>query len=405
MFIFDSSTRLYPEDFFKSIFSLEYIYQVLKKDIALFKPFFNTYIFLLESKQNLEQKHKFINDLKENQLISKKPILLMLLLSQYLDKRVDDIYTPLIELVNTSNCRIFQNDSPNEKLLSSGGFVNLLNIVLANRRKLSKTREDEFIIKLIFRQNAIVCMDRSNSNFVGEMCPLEEDAINDCNFFEPFDKCDLSIRNIIEYFDQYREALNHISFLYGIKNLKDFYDYLFTIHSLKNFSKFYFYKLSKPIIRNDTDGLNYEEPSINYYTLGREMNFGKYKGKKIIDVIQKDLDYIGWCVTNIKDFALDCNVFYIYLLNTLLELYQQNITIEKLIEFRAPESFNNIYHENQKKLEWFWDNIDIDYPDVDYSDEDTFDALTDGMLGSYDDFREDYRGIDWQGDIENSMGI
>ena len=33
--------------------------------------------------------------------------------------------------------------------------------------------------------------------------------------------------------------------------------------------------------------------------------FGKYKGRKISDIIEEDWEYIKWCKRNVKDFKLN----------------------------------------------------------------------------------------------------
>ena len=38
--------------------------------------------------------------------------------------------------------------------------------------------------------------------------------------------------------------------------------------------------------------------------LSEPLRFGKYEGESLASVINKDVDYITWCLENINDFAL-----------------------------------------------------------------------------------------------------
>lgn len=37
----------------------------------------------------------------------------------------------------------------------------------------------------------------------------------------------------------------------------------------------------------------------------KTMQFGKYKGMRVLDVIDKDASYIVWCIKNVNGFELD----------------------------------------------------------------------------------------------------
>lgn len=41
------------------------------------------------------------------------------------------------------------------------------------------------------------------------------------------------------------------------------------------------------------------------YTLSDEIDFGKYKGDKISDIIERNIDYISWLKANVNSFTLD----------------------------------------------------------------------------------------------------
>lgn len=42
-----------------------------------------------------------------------------------------------------------------------------------------------------------------------------------------------------------------------------------------------------------------------YYKLNTIYNFGKYKGKSIKQVIDDDINYVVWCLTDIPEFRLN----------------------------------------------------------------------------------------------------
>ncbi len=41
------------------------------------------------------------------------------------------------------------------------------------------------------------------------------------------------------------------------------------------------------------------------YTLTDVLSFGKYKGKTVVDVIERNHKYIAWCLANLTHFGLD----------------------------------------------------------------------------------------------------
>lgn len=108
-----------------------------------------------------------------------------------------------------------------------------------------------------------------------------------------------------------------------------------------------------------------------------KIGFGNYTGDTIKEVLEKDPHYLLWCIVNLHHFAIS---------NSLLmdkrfiedELYLKAIEINlmktKLIEDWTPEQDEDSSYGG--------------YDDNDY-DRDTFDALTDGQLGDWDDFGGD----------------
>ena len=44
--------------------------------------------------------------------------------------------------------------------------------------------------------------------------------------------------------------------------------------------------------------------NVKYWQLGEILDFGKYKGKSLEEVIKLDPKYIEWCLEKIEDFYL-----------------------------------------------------------------------------------------------------
>jgi hypothetical protein len=47
---------------------------------------------------------------------------------------------------------------------------------------------------------------------------------------------------------------------------------------------------------------------VNIHGIKNLLNFGKYKGKTILQVIEKNPAYIVWCIRNVKNFTIDDNL-------------------------------------------------------------------------------------------------
>jgi tetratricopeptide (TPR) repeat protein len=113
------------------------------------------------------------------------------------------------------------------------------------------------------------------------------------------------------------------------------------------------------------------------YLPNYKIGFGNYAGNTIKEILEKDPHYLLWCIVNLHHFAIG---------NSLLmnkgfiedELYLKAIEINliktKLVEDWTPEQDEDRDYGG--------------YNDNDY-DRDTFDALTDGQLGDWDDFGGD----------------
>ena len=117
--------------------------------------------------------------------------------------------------------------------------------------------------------------------------------------------------------------------------------------------------------------------------------FGPYKGEPLLVVIKNDPEYVFHCIINIGYFFIDHSLF----LNTNLQI-QPNFfealehNLIKGIIYRDENHFNEPIN---------LDNYNSPFTQNE-SDRDTFDALTDGQLGDWEDFDGDIDDvITWSG--------
>lgn len=118
------------------------------------------------------------------------------------------------------------------------------------------------------------------------------------------------------------------------------------------------------------------------YDLDSVFTFGMYKGMTLQKILIENPSYIQWCILNLDHFNLEEDVFDEF----------QNINPN----FKFSEDATNKLQSNWEDELDAQDYFQYDEPDYDCSadwEQDTFDALTDGQYGSYDDFREN--GGDW----------
>ena len=99
----------------------------------------------------------------------------------------------------------------------------------------------------------------------------------------------------------------------------------------------------------------------------------------IQQVFELNPSYVDWCILNLEHFNIEEDVFYeLQSLNSLFQFSEKSL------------------HKLQSSWQEELDVDDYEEPDYDpYSDweRDSFDALTDGQCGSYDDFNDN--GGDW----------
>lgn len=116
-----------------------------------------------------------------------------------------------------------------------------------------------------------------------------------------------------------------------------------------------------------------------------ELNFGKYKGRELEDVIAEDPSYIEWCVLNVHNF---------YLSPEVIEMIKENIPSFSLSE-------DALWRLKRKYNDWLDEQASNNDHDYRQSQRDEFDVLTDGNYGEYDEWRESDGDIDH---LKDSLG-
>lgn len=132
---------------------------------------------------------------------------------------------------------------------------------------------------------------------------------------------------------------------------------------------------------------------MKFYSLETTFTFGKYKGKNVEEVLAIQPSYLNWCAINLEYFYVSEEVMdEIKAVTPNFTFSDEAIKIldKKYCKWRD-ENRANDYEDN-------YQNNNYDYKDNNYSGRDTFDALTDGQYGDYDDW-----GGDWD-NLRDSMG-
>ena len=108
------------------------------------------------------------------------------------------------------------------------------------------------------------------------------------------------------------------------------------------------------------------------YCADYKIGFGKYAGYTVGEVLETEPHYLLWCIINLYHFAISNWIMMnkVFLKDELyLKALEINLLKNKLIEKWEDEKLRNDYS---------YDNNDYE--------KDSFDAMTDGQLGDWDDF-------------------
>ncbi len=189
---------------------------------------------------------------------------------------------------------------------------------------------------------------------------------------------ELTEQDINNYFNAKVDPINISNQLY------------WSVSALKNFPMSHY--LSCPEIFYNLDSRDIlESEDFKIFYSNSVLDSGKYKGSVISDIIASDPNYIFGGVTSNVHFILAKSLFYDKRLITN-KLYKYALAAN-LIKLHIIEKWKLKTIENQP------------YRVIDYSEDDpkqykrdTFDALSDGQLGDYDDYDGDIDDVsDWSG--------
>ena len=126
---------------------------------------------------------------------------------------------------------------------------------------------------------------------------------------------------------------------------------------------------------------------MKWYMLDTEFNFGTFEGKTLQEVIAIRASYINWCMINLDHFCISDEV-----LDEIKEI-KPGFSLSK----EADECLTQKNDDWVNEQENYNDRHSYDRNDYQDYERDTFDAITDGQYGDYDDWKE--RG----GDMDHLM--
>ncbi|GAB3870938.1 hypothetical protein GCM10028824_20160 [Hymenobacter segetis] len=134
---------------------------------------------------------------------------------------------------------------------------------------------------------------------------------------------------------------------------------------------------------------NYNPNQLNLYKISQKMSFGDYANSSLEEMLERNPSYLLWCVVNVNGFVLDNRIM------TDRRLLQNSL-------YAKAVGINLI--KNKVIGQWNFDLEDEEESDMNHYrnynwEKETFDALTDGQMGDWDDYSGD---ID---DVKTSMGI
>lgn len=133
---------------------------------------------------------------------------------------------------------------------------------------------------------------------------------------------------------------------------------------------------------------------MKFYTLDTIFSFGRHQGQTVAEVLVENPGYLNFCLQVLDHFAL---------YRADVEAWQQEFP--KLSEQMTDAAWSKLDEKEsqlqaelarQQEADDDYDSYDLgdsydsgDYYSRDDADRDTFDALTDGQYGDYDDFGGD----------------
>lgn len=131
---------------------------------------------------------------------------------------------------------------------------------------------------------------------------------------------------------------------------------------------------------------------MRFYTLDTVFTFGRHQGQTVSQVLTENPGYLNFCVQVLDHFALQ---------RADVEAWQQQFPkLREQMTDAAWQKLDEKEHRLQAELareqeaEDDYDSYDSgDYYSHDDADRDTFDALTDGQYGDYDDFNGDFDSL------------
>ena len=152
------------------------------------------------------------------------------------------------------------------------------------------------------------------------------------------------------------------------------------------------------VLTEDEENAN----KLKAYDYSSTLNFGKYQGLKLNIIIDLEPSYILWCIINLIHFSVDKSILLDkkfrmqddFLLAVEIN-YIKGVVLNKREKWKDYKKWLEDKRNND-------DDNDYDYDDdYDYQ-KGTFDALTDGQYGDYDDWREEGGDI---GSLKDGLGF
>lgn len=140
----------------------------------------------------------------------------------------------------------------------------------------------------------------------------------------------------------------------------------------------------QPILNS---GFTYKD--FDFFNLSHKMGYGDYSGFSIKEILDRNPEYLLWCIIHVDNFALDNRIMIDKKLlrsNLYAKAVAINLAKNAVIAIWDDELEDEVNDELENHRSYSWEK-------------ETFDATTDGQLGDWEDFEGD---ID---DARTSMGL